>query len=326
MITVVVSVYNTGRYLPKAMETLLAQTYRDYEIIIVDDGSNDGSETECERQAEGRENVRVIHKPNGGLSSARNCGIEHARGEYIIFPDPDDWVEPDYLEKLLSIQETLGAELAICGHYLCKGGVETVWAPQAQRTLLNTEDALALLMRPDYFCGYAWNKLYRMDVIRENNLRFDTELGVIEDLHFAVLYLTLCGTIGYDPVPLYHYSRDNGGMTLFRKKLGKRELSGLRTYEKIAQLMHGTHPRIEAAARASLGERSLRFMGIYAQTGMDEPETLAMLKRTFWENRRFFFACKYFTFKHKCAALTATVSPALFNFIIHKMGHMRGEQ
>ena len=112
MISVVLSVYNTGKYLPKAMDALLAQTYTDFEILIVDDGSTDGSAAICEAQAARRPGSRVFHKESGGLSSARNCGIDHARGTYIIFPDPDDWVEPDYLEGLMAIQAQSGADLA----------------------------------------------------------------------------------------------------------------------------------------------------------------------------------------------------------------------
>ncbi|MBR1497891.1 MAG: glycosyltransferase family 2 protein, partial [Oscillospiraceae bacterium] len=86
MITVVVSVYNTGQYLSKALDALLGQTYEDFELLIVDDGSTDDSGEICEREAKRSTKIRVFHKPNGGLSSARNFGIEHAAGEYIIFP------------------------------------------------------------------------------------------------------------------------------------------------------------------------------------------------------------------------------------------------
>ena len=113
MISVVFSVYNTGKYLPKAMDAMLRQTYTDFEILIVDDGSTDGSSETCEQQAARRPGTRVIHKENGGLSSARNAGMAEARGEFVIFPDPDDWVEPDYLEKLVSIREKSGADLSV---------------------------------------------------------------------------------------------------------------------------------------------------------------------------------------------------------------------
>ena len=165
MITVVVSVYNTGKYLPKAMDCLLRQTYRDYEIIIVDDGSTDGSQDICDREAEGRDNVRVFHKPNGGLSSARNFGIDHAKGDYIIFPDPDDWVELNYLEKLVAIREETGADLSICGHFDEMDSLVRIWNQGARPCVMPASEAMEVLMTPSAFCGYAWNKLYDLRII-----------------------------------------------------------------------------------------------------------------------------------------------------------------
>ena len=90
MISVIVSVFNTGKYLNRCIDSLLAQTYSDYEILIIDDGSTDGSNEICDLQEKKSSIIRVYHKMNGGISSSRNFGIDHARGEYIIFPDPDD--------------------------------------------------------------------------------------------------------------------------------------------------------------------------------------------------------------------------------------------
>ena len=322
-VSVVLSVYNTGRFLPDAMEALMAQTFRDFEILLIDDGSTDGSGEECERQAAGREQARVFHKENGGLSSARNMGIDQAQGEYIIFPDPDDRVEPDYLEKLVSAYEDPDVGLSVCGHFLIRNGKEEIWNPRAKREVLDQDAALRLVMRQDSFMGYAWNKLYRMDVIRRSRLRFDEELRVIQDLPFAVRYISLCDKTVYDPVPLYHYSRDNGGATLFRKKLGEKELSGLKAYEKIAETMHGSHPETEATAYASLSERALRFIGIYFRTGMKEPETLRQLHRTFLRYRRFFFRSDLFTFRHKCSAAAAVFSPHAYYCLVRHFGYMR---
>ena len=117
MITVVVSIYKVEKYLNKCLESLLNQTYKDFEIILVDDGSPDKCPVMCDEWGNRDPRIRVFHKENGGLSSARNCGIEHAKGEFIIFPDPDDWVELDYLERILALREEYDADLSICGHY-----------------------------------------------------------------------------------------------------------------------------------------------------------------------------------------------------------------
>ena len=105
LVTIVVSVYNMGHLLPKAITALTNQTYHNFEIIIINDGSTDDSATICDKCAKLDSRISVIHKKNGGISSARNCGIENANGEFIIFPDPDDWVEPNYLENLINLNK-----------------------------------------------------------------------------------------------------------------------------------------------------------------------------------------------------------------------------
>ena len=224
MITVVVSIYKVEKYLNKCIESLLNQTYKDFEIILVDDGSPDKCPKMCDDWETRDSRIRVFHKENGGVSSARNCGIENAKGEFIIFPDPDDWVEPDYLERILALREEFNADLSICGHYIGKN----INNKKAALSVLTTEEALEQLMMPRLFCGYVWNKLYSMKIINNNNLRFDTELGMVQDLHFNVRYFQFCEKIVYDPKPLYHYVIDRGGVTSRYTTLTPRKISGLK--------------------------------------------------------------------------------------------------
>ena len=130
----VVSVYKVKDYLDHCIQTLLNQTYQDYEILLVDDGSPDACGAMCDAWAEKEARISAYHKPNGGLSSARNFGIAHARGAFIIFPDPDDWVEPRYLEKLMSLRESTQADLSICGHSLFKEGKELLKRVEMSRS------------------------------------------------------------------------------------------------------------------------------------------------------------------------------------------------
>ncbi len=288
LITVVLSVYNTGKYLHKAMDSLLNQSFKDYEIIIVDDGSTDGSSETCEKEAENRPGVRVFHKKNGGLSSARNYGIEHAEGQFIIFPDPDDWVEPDYLEKLVDIRKRNGAELSICGHYDEMDGKTRIWNKGASPCVLDNSKAMEILMKPSAFCGYAWNKLYDLDVIRKNGLRFDTELGMVQDLHFAVRYFQHIRTVAYDPVPLYHYNHDSGGVTASYSPLTPRKISGLLTYKKIGEMTEKNYPRVAELAYSSLCNMCLQDIYIYHRSGMKDEDVLNTLKETFLKYKKYY--------------------------------------
>ena len=310
MITVVLSVYNTGAYLPKAMDTLMNQTLRDYEIIIVDDGSTDDSGAICDAQAEGRENVRVFHKPNGGLSSARNFGIEHANGDWIIFPDPDDWVEPNYLEGLVAIREKYQADLSVCGHFFFEQGCDHLWNETGKAAVFNAAQALDQLMQPKSFCGYAWNKLYSMDVIRKNDLRFDTELGMAQDLHFAFRYLRLCQRVAYDPtMPLYHYNRDTVGVTTYDAPLTPRKISGLKTYLKIAELAREEYPAIADEALGILCDTSLQYLYLYIFFKMDDDAVYQLLRKYLNDYFSYFLASPSYSAQRKLLGRVARVSP-----------------
>ena len=148
MISVVVSIYNEETYLNRCIFSLLSQTYRDFELLLIDDGSTDNCPEICDEWAKKEERITVFHKKNGGLSSARNCGIEHAIGDYIIFPDPDDWVEPDYLERIVQIRDAYSADLSICGRF--RG--EMIIDENKSVSVMDRENALERLMYPSSFC------------------------------------------------------------------------------------------------------------------------------------------------------------------------------
>lgn len=312
LITVVLSVYNTGKYLHKAMDSLLNQTFKDYEIIIVDDGSTDGSSETCDKEAENRQGVRVFHKKNGGLSSARNYGIEHAKGQYIIFPDPDDWVEPDYLEKLIKIRTESNADLSVCGFFDEMGNKRRIWNEGNPSCVLDTAKALEMLMKPNGFCGYAWNKLYNLDVIRDNNLRFDTDLGMVQDLHFAVRYFQCIKTVAYNPIPLYHYNHDSGGVTASYSPLTPRKISGLLTYKKIGEMTEQNYPRVAEIAYSSLCNMCLQDIYIYYRSSMNDRNVLSNLVETFNKYKKYFKNSKEYRKTDKMFMNLVSVSPKLY--------------
>ena len=317
MITVIVPVYNMEKYLDRLIPSLLGQTFRDFEIILVDDGSTDGSADICDRAAGNDPVVRTFHKKNGGLSSARNYGLEHARGDFVVFADPDDWVEPSFLETLMGIHLKHHADLEICGHYVFrddgKGGKETVWNAGAEETVMDTRSALRQLMLWGSFCGYTWNKLFHMDVIRENQLLFDEELGAIQDLHFCYRYISRCGSIAYDPKPVYHYDRGSG-VTSPSMTLSERKMSGLSAYRKIAELAKDDYPEIADAAYSSLFDRSMNYIYSYYRTGMNDREKLETLTLNLKTYAKWFFSDRNHSSLHKLFGRLAISSPRIYYY------------
>ena len=123
-VTVIVPVYNTEKYLPRCVESLMAQTLKELEIIFVDDGSTDSSGRLCDEYASKDNRIHVIHKPNGGVAAARQTGLEAAAGKYVIWADSDDWVEVDMYEKLYQKAQSAQADLTVCGFiYEYKDGI-----------------------------------------------------------------------------------------------------------------------------------------------------------------------------------------------------------
>lgn len=169
-ISVIVPVYKVERFLPACIDSLLGQTFGDFEIILVDDGSPDGCPALCDAAAEKDRRVRVIHQQNKGLSGARNAGLDIARGRWLAFVDSDDRVAPQFLEKLHTAAVAAGAEIAICSS-LCIDEAGNV-LPGAEHRIadevFSREEVLRRLVVSDF--QVSWNKLYRREIF--GTLRF----------------------------------------------------------------------------------------------------------------------------------------------------------
>lgn len=164
-ISVIVPVYGVEPYLRKCLDSLVGQSYLNLEIILVDDGSPDRCGKICDEYAEKDSRIRVIHKENGGVSSARNAGLGIASGEWIGWVDSDDWVELDMFEYLLGNAQQAGAEIAVCSrverykeHHIFRGWEETL--------ILNREEAMGLLLENDQMQNYLCDKLWKRELFR----------------------------------------------------------------------------------------------------------------------------------------------------------------
>lgn len=166
-ISIIVPVYNVEKYLPECIESILAQTFTDFELILVEDGSPDGCPALCDAAAEKDGRIRVIHQKNGGLSAARNAGLDIARGEWIGIVDSDDYIAPEMYEKLYRAVQQTGADLALCDYAkVDEAGVPCVQTHVAvpQKSLTGRE-----LLQKAYWTTVqiAWNKLYRRDIFAQ---------------------------------------------------------------------------------------------------------------------------------------------------------------
>lgn len=210
-ISIIIPVYNKQRYLNRLISQLRVQSFRDFECILVDDGSTDSSGAICDAAAASDSRFRPVHLVNGGVSRARNTGISHARGEYITFIDADDELHPDFLENLYRCMESTRADLVI-------GGYEKFWdnIPERkqfahpagvglfQKTQLMSE--FARVQRATGIYGYCWAKLIPADLLQD--VRFDESLRLAEDLDFYLRLYPKVNTLCLDDKPFYLYRQE----------------------------------------------------------------------------------------------------------------------
>ena len=165
-LSVVVPVYKVEAYLEKCVSSLLNQVFHDFEVILVDDGSPDNCGAICDELAKNDYRIRVIHKNNGGLSDARNVGIEAAKGDYIGFVDSDDWIAPEMYEKLLQVAGESKADIAVCGVYRVKDGKTSVLHSFEKGYIFEHDEAMRRILS-NQIKSYAWNKIYRRHLFND---------------------------------------------------------------------------------------------------------------------------------------------------------------
>ena len=232
LFSIIVPVYKTEKYLPKCIDSILNQTYNDFELILVDDGSPDNCPQICDKYARSDSRIKVIHKKNGGVSSARNLGISVARGTYIWFVDSDDYIEPFSLQRLFEVQNSYNAELYVFNNRsVCELSTE------------NIND----FFRKYYFTyvlGFEpWNKLYKRDVIKANNLQFDTQETIGEDLLFNLNYYKTIFSDGAKDIyfigeDYYHYVERND--SAMHSDYKYRVVQIMRLFDKMEKILKDT--------------------------------------------------------------------------------------
>lgn len=228
-VSVVIPIYKVEPYLRRCVDSVLAQTLSDLEIILVDDGSPDNCPAICDMYAEKYEKIRVVHKPNGGLASARNAGLRVAGGEYVLFLDSDDWIDPNTAEELYEIARMHQVDFVrfrpifagwpnhkdgeLCDFGTEKGMTEGMYTRQR----IEDEIFPGLIASPELTLGLivsACRSLYRLDFLREQDLYFDEDVKYSEDSIFSAKLVYATNSFYYlDGPRYYHYFFNPGSIT-----------------------------------------------------------------------------------------------------------------
>lgn len=219
-VSIIVPIYNVEKYLKKSIESLINQTLKEIEIILVNDGSTDNSLSICQGYALKDTRIKVVDKPNGGVSTARNIGLRHAQGEYIGFVDPDDWIEKEMYENMYNTITQTKSSICLSNYIIeSKGKKEKVELKFEERTF-SEEDMISNIISRilgaktldklnEVIMGNVWRILIKREIIDKNNIRFLDEIKIMEDLIFLLQVLLKCNSISIDKGAYYHYINDH---------------------------------------------------------------------------------------------------------------------
>lgn len=247
-ISVIVPVYNAEKYLTQCVESILKQDFTDFELLLVDDGSKDNSSLICDEYAQKDQRVKVFHKENGGVSSARNVGLDKAQGEYIAFIDSDDYVDSNYFSILMGAT----ADLIITGYktlgYARESGFGSMKKEHSFQDYLCDEHQIPVClasMLDDTSMRSPWIKLFKHNIIKERVIRFDQTLRMGEDAVFLQNYLLYCHSIAFRNGTPYHYRVISNEDSCFKYSLSSNEYlytlcMALEVYKQLSQHFHFT--------------------------------------------------------------------------------------
>lgn len=217
-VSIIVAIYKSEKFLRKLIESIINQTYRNLEIILVDDGSPDNSGLICDEYASKDNRIKVIHKKNGGACEARNQGMEIASGEYVSIIDGDDWLELDYIEYLLNLAESTKSDMSMTDNIFTtrdrdqiQNDAIEIWTP---------EEAFCAIIYPRIAIG-PWNKLYKMSLIKDNGIDFNRPWSG-EGLWFSSRAAQFANQVAVGHKKIYNYrlNNTNSGLTHYNLQMG----------------------------------------------------------------------------------------------------------
>lgn len=317
LITLIVPIYNVEQYLPRCIESIIAQTYSELEIILVDDGSPDQCGKICDDYALKDSRIKVIHKSNGGLSDARNAGLDNMTGAFVAFIDSDDWIDRDWCEKLVDNMHKFNADVSICGI------ISERFNTNSNQTNIITKEyginpfyETGLDMMRRYFCSswVAWDKIYRASIF--NDIRFP--VGEInEDEAIVLQILNKCNYVAFRNDTFYHYISRPESITTSSFSLKK--LDWYRHCKANLEWIREHYPELEDLAAARYRGCLMWTLTEIALSDVSCPEEQRDMISELHNKRRFFLNISFDSAKEKIRFLMLSCIPfSIYRAFIRK--------
>lgn len=312
-ISIVVPIYKVENYICRCVESLLNQTFKDIEVILVDDGSPDNCGKICDDYAEKDKRIKVIHKKNGGLSSARNAGIKAAEGQYIGFVDSDDFVAEDMYELLYKNIEKYSADVSICGLFDCYVGKNiTQYNGDAELLVLTREEALRLVLESKKLSVSAVNKLYKKSLFE--NIKFPVG-KLYEDAFTIPKVFSLAEKVVCTSEPKYYYVHREDSITTSVFK--ENDFDIVKAYEENLSLVKEKFPKLISQAEFRLlWSYTYVFDKMLLSTSFNKDENYKSVYSKLRKETPNILLNPYFSLKRKAVMIILFFSPKFYSFLL----------
>lgn len=326
-VAVVVPAYNAEKTINKCLNSLLNQTFKNFEIIVIDDGSQDSTVKIVKSFVNKNSNrIKLICQKNKGVSCARNMGIRHAYADYITFMDADDYVDQNYLETLIMPVYEKNVQLSICGYvkeekqslYKCK---------YIEKGCINVKDLYNQIFINNGIEGFVFNKLYNLSLIKKNNILFDSEIKVGEDLLFNIRYLQYINSVYVSEQAVYHYTINELSVTnstKIGKKFDSKSLTILEAYNKIIDLIPNDLVKAKNDAEAQFANNASNILRIIylSQDKHKLNKIAAKLRKIIIKKFKYILLTNIFDIKVKMKYIINIISPN-FTALVWKISRFK---
>ncbi|MBR3628728.1 MAG: glycosyltransferase [Elusimicrobia bacterium] len=309
-ISVIIPVYNVEKYLKECVDSVINQTYKNLEIILVDDGSTDDSGKMCDKYALEDKRIQVIHKENGGLSDARNKGIQKATGEYISFIDSDDTVELDIFEYLYNILKKFNCNLSICAHTIYKYNAKKIFFKLKHDEKISSHDCIKKMLDNEGINVGAWAKLYKRELF--NNIQYPKG-HLFEDIPITYKLFIRAGNIASGHLAKYNYKKRKESITLNYSNYATLDL--IKSTDIMGRGVVKEFPDLKRTVfRRRIYER---FVTLNNMLYIDKEHREKINKIIYFLNK---YTCTLLmdrdvSFKKKCAILLLRINYKLYKFV-----------
>ena len=280
VVSILIPAYNAAAYLPQCLDSILKQTYRDLQVVIVDDGSKDNTLEVCRECAEKDARIEVYNQENQGVAATRNHLLDKVKGDYVLFVDADDWIEPDMVEYMTSLAVDYKSDMVMCDRVI---NDEKPSDRESEINILQKEEAIRDFLYQDYFVGSLWNKLLSSSLL--HNERFHRGISYGEDALFCWGALQKVNNVVVCNKQLYHYRMNENSIS--HQSFGEKKLTGHQTWTIISEDVMKRWPQYTELALGTFARSDMYLLQQASMSGYPKDNNIKVLQRNVRKNYRY---------------------------------------